>query len=494
MAKVQRHKGQILNAEVRMSDNFAPSASVQKCLPPIASEQAECLGTLESRFKCEPLGEQAIHIALESASFAKGLVRPVFDLIKPGESVCVVVSDHTRRTAADLILPVLFEGLRSRGCFLKDIFILFASGIHRHPSRQDIEKILGKKTARDFAGRIYFHDADNQRDLIAIGKIRGERQNRRSLGKDGHDDTWPSTARINNLSSKVEGRASSLPQDLCNQFEHEVFLNRRAFEADRLILTGGASFHYHAGFGGGRKSIVPGIAGRETIAFTHSLTIDPVIDQLRPGVAIGALDGNPVSEIMFECARLCPPDFIVNTVLAPDGVLAGVFAGEMGIAHRAACRLVEKINRVDISKKADFIIASAGQSSNWIQSHKAFYNAHRAVHDNGRVILEAKCPEGIGDDRFRYWVTRPSLHDVYSGLRESPEVLGQTALSTRERAPRTVLVTGMNQNDLNALGMRSAKNTEEAVKIVLNDLKSMGISRPSYYKMQDAMYVVPFCA
>ena len=292
--------------------------------------------------------------------------------------------------------------------------------------------------------------------------------------------------------SMGEGRASSRPQNLCNQFEHEVFLNRKAVEADRLVLIGSASFHYHAGFGGGRKSIVPGIAGRETIAFTHSLTIDPAEDRICPGVAIGALDGNPVSETMFECAMLCPADFIVNTVLAPDGSLAGVFAGEMDIAHRAACRLVEKISKVDISNKADFVIASAGSASNWIQSHKAFYHAHLAVHDRGRVILEAKCPEGIGNERFRYWVQKRNLAEIYSGLRQSPEVLGQTALSTRERAPRTVLVTQMNQNDLNDLGIRSVKTMADAVKIVLEDLASTGIKHPSYYLMPDALYVVPF--
>jgi nickel-dependent lactate racemase len=209
-------------------------------------------------------------------------------------------------------------------------------------------------------------------------------------------------------------------------------------------------------------------------------------------VDIGALDGNPVSEAMFECARLCPPDFIINTVIAPDGGLAGVFAGEMDIAHCAACRLVEKISRGSISRKADLVIASAGTASNWIQSHKAFYNAHRAVHEKGWVILEAKCPEGIGDERFRYWVKKRDLAEIYSGLRLFPEVLGQTALSTRSRAPRTVLVTGMNKTDLADLGMRSAENLDSAVKIVLDDLVLRGIKRPSCYLMPDAMYVVPF--
>lgn len=415
----------------------------------IPENQAECLGPIASAYRGCPLNQDDIQAALASATFENGIVRPVFELINPRESVCLIVSDHTRRTASDLILPVLLNGLRARGCSLKHMFILFSSGIHRHPAPREIEKILGAETAKEFSGRICLHDPDDKQQLVSVGKTGAGR---------------------------------------------EVWINRKAVEADRLILIGAASFHYHAGFGGGRKSIVPGIAGRETIAFTHSLTIDPVEDRIRPGVAIGALDGNPVSEAMFACARLCPPDFIVNTVLAPDGSLAGVFAGEMSVAHRAACRLVEKISRVDISRKADFVIASAGSVSNWIQGHKAFYHAHRAVHEQGRVILEAKCPEGIGNERFRYWMQKQSLSDIYRGLRQAPEVLGQTALSTRERAPRTVLVTQMNKADLADLGIRSAASLAGAVKIVLQDLAAAGIKRPCYYVIPDVMYVVPFFA
>jgi len=477
--KAHRHKGRTLNAEVRISDNFVPSAYVPLSLPSLT--QSECLGAIASAYRGVPLDQDGIQSALASAVFPDGTVRPVFDLVNPGESVCLVVSDHTRKTAADLILPVLLKGLSARGCSLKDMFILFASGIHRHPTTAEVERILGKDTAGEFAGRIYLHDADNQRELVSVGKIRN-----------GHDKTWPSTAREKKLYSMVEGRALSRPQDLCNQFEHEVFLNRKAVAADRLVLIGAASFHYHAGFGGGRKSIVPGIAGRATIAFTHGLTIDPVVDRLRPGVEIGALDGNPVSEAMFASARLCPPDFIVNTVLAPDGNLAGVFAGEMDLAHRAACRLAEKISRVDISRQADFVIASAGSASNWIQSHKAFYNAHRAVHEKGLVILEAKCPEGIGNERFRYWVKMRSASEIFDGLRQAPEVNGQTALSTRARAPRTVLVTQMSKADLADLGIRAVDALAGAIKIVMDDLSAAGIKKPCYYTMPDAMGVVPF--
>lgn len=430
-----------------MSNNFTPYAHAPFCLPPSLSNQADCLGTIASTWRGRPLVRVDVRTALASAVFENGTVRPVFELIHPGESVCLVVSDHTRKTACDLVLPVLLHGLRGRNCSFKDMFVLVASGIHRHPTAPEIEKIIGAEAAKEFSGRIYLHDADDGRGLVAVGKT---------------------------------GNG------------HEVRINRRAVEADRLVLVGATAFHYHAGFGGGRKSIVPGIAARATIAYTHSLTIDPVADRIRKGVAIGALAGNPVAEAMLECARLHPPDFIINTVLAPDGSLAGVFAGDMDIAHRNACRLAEKVSRVNIDVPADFVIGSAGSASNWIQSHKALFNAHRAIREGGFVILEAGCPEGIGNDRFRHWITKPDLAAIFKGLRSSPEVLGQTALSTRQKAPGTVLVTNMSRDATDALGMRSVKTMRAALKIVLADLAKAGVRRPSYYIMPDAMSVVPF--
>ena len=97
----------------------------------------------------------------------------------------------------------------------------------------------------------------------------------------------------------------------------------------------------------------------------------------------------PPRRSRLEGARLHPPDFIVNTVLAPNGQLAGVFAGDLDLAHRAACGLVKKIDRVVIDRKADFVVADAGGAGTWIQAHKALFNAVRAVQEDGRIILLA---------------------------------------------------------------------------------------------------------
>ncbi len=413
----------------------------------LGHDHLDYLGVLAPVFRPPPLGAAAIAAALARPCWPGGSGPPLFENIRPGNSVCLVVSDQTRRTGADRVMPVLLAGLQARGCRIENLRVAVASGIHRAPTPAEFEGILGPVTARQLAGRAVLHDPDTDAGLVAVG---------------------------------------------CTRAGHPVRLARAAVEADRLILLGAASYHYHAGFGGGRKSLVPGLADRATIAWTHSLTLDPRADRFADGVEIGRLDGNPVAEAMLEAARLRPPDGIVNTVLAPDGALAGVFAGELDLAHRAACRLVEQLDRVDIGRPADLVVADAGNAATWIQAHKALFNASRAVADTGRIVLAAPCAEGLGNERFRHWITRPTLTELVAGLRASPEVNGQTALSTRLRGPQAILVTRLPARDAADLGIATAPTVAAAVARALADLARAGIRRPTCYWMPQAMSVVPF--
>jgi len=409
-------------------------------------EEAECLGAIQPPDHLPILSDDGIRAALAQPLWPDDNTRTVFDIVRAGEPVCFVVSDHTRHTAADRLLPIAIAGLAGKGCSVDDMFVVFASGIHRRPEPHEVARILGENVASQFHGRIFFHDPDEDAGLTAVGTTRRG---------------------------------------------HTVRLNRRAVEATRLILVGAATYHYHAGFGGGRKSLVPGLADRDTIAQNHGLTLDPETDHMHPSVQPGVLDGNPVAEEMLEAARLHPPDMIINTVLSPAGDLVGVFCGDLDTAHRAACRQVEKACRVDLAERADFVLASAA-ASNWIQAHKALYNAHRAARQGGRIVLEAHCPEGLGNERFRHWIRTETVEEIYAGLRRAPEVLGQTALSTKMRGKQVVLVTQMPEADAKDLGIETAPDVDSALRRVIAGLKEEGVGRPSYYRMPLARYTVPF--
>ena len=415
-------------------------------IPAWLTASASCLGTIESPLRSVPLAEREIREALDRPVWPDGGAATVFEVVRPGESVCLVIADYTRKTAADRVLPALLSGFSARGCDPGDMFFLVASGIHRRTTEAETERIVGPAVYRKFRGRIFHHDPDDTGGLVTVG-----------VTKRGHP----------------------------------VAVNRRAIEAGRRILLGAASYHYHAGFGGGRKLLVPGLASRATIAYNHSLTLDPEADRVHPMATPGILDGNPVAEEMLECARLCRPDISINTVLDAEGELIGLFSGELDAAHRAACRLVEKVARVDIRERADLVVASDAGAPNWIQAHKALFNAHRAAKaETGQIVLVAPCPDGLGDERFRYWVKKADATEICRELRLSPEVYGQTALSTHIRGRRAILVTQLAPRDIADLGLRSAPDLEAALRLALASLPAG--RKPTYYLMPRAAQTLPF--
>ena len=207
-----------------------------------------------------------------------------------------------------------------------------------------------------------------------------------------------------------------------------------------------------------------------------------------PDVRIGMLDGNPVSEDMLEGARFLKVDFLINTVLNRRGQIARIFAGDMEAAHAAACRFAYGLYAVTIPQQADLVIAATGPTRNFVQSHKALYNAYQAMRPGGRIVLLAPCEEGLGGEQFAQWIRLGDRNAILAALRKQCEINGQTALSTLEKAPSTVMVTEMSPEEVAMMGSRKAAGLPEALSIVRNELPP----DPSFYIMPSAAYTVPF--
>lgn len=384
--------------------------------------------------------DASIQAALEQPI---GLDRNIFQIVRPGERVCILVSDAFRQTRADQVLPVLVDGLSACGIDDASITILFATGTHRAPRPDEQERILGHTMYHRLRANIRVHDAHDATAHVLVGTTR-----------------------------------RGTP----------VWIDRIAQEADRVIATGAVVLHYFGGFGGGRKSFMPGIASVETIAHNHAMNLDPVEDRRNPAVRIGSLDGNPVAEDMLEAARLAQCDYIVNTVLTRDGRIAGIFAGELEAAHRVAATFAEKMYTVPIGEQADVVIASAGSAKNYVQSHKALYNAYQAVKPSGRIIFLAKCEEGLGGEQFAKWMRLGSREAIIAGLRKQAEINGQTALSTIEKVPITTFITDISDDDMKALGARRASSLQAAIDEITTTHKYAGAT---VYVMPSASYTVP---
>ncbi len=180
--------------------------------------------------------------------------------MKPGERIAIVVNDITRLVHSELFLPVLIDELNSAGVPDRDVFIVFALGIHRRQSPEEQRLVVGEEVARRIT--LVDHDCYDRGNLVHIGGT-----------------SWG----------------------------NEVWINRMVREADRVILTGEIIYHLIAGYSGGRKGLVPGVAGAETTTFNHTIILDP-------GCRAGNLDGNPVHEDLLEAARMFGPDFLLNVL------------------------------------------------------------------------------------------------------------------------------------------------------------------------------------
>ncbi len=384
--------------------------------------------------------------ALSALTHPIGLDRDIFHTVLPGESVAIVVSDSFRKTGIHLILPMLLEGLAKRGVRDENICFVFATGSHRAPTPREQEAILGEEAYARFRARAFVHDCDDEAGLVALGRT--------SRGT-------------------------------------PVLINRRVHEAARVIVTGSVVLHYFGGFGGGRKALVPGLAGRETIARNHILNLDPLENRLNPDVRIGALDGNPVAEDMLEAARMTRADCLINTVLDRHGRIARIFAGDLDAAHRAACDFARSLFCIPIRQQADLVVAAAAETGNFVQAHKALFHACLAVRPGGRVVLAAPCSEGLGGDQFVKWLRLGGPETVFDRLRESAEINGQTALSSLQKGPFTHLVTEMSGEDVALLGAQKAATLSEALEGARAILGAAGVHRPAYYLMPTAAYAVP---
>lgn len=342
---------------------------------------------------------------------------------KVGEKVVIVTSDITRYTGSELYLPPLVERLNRQGVADGDIEILIALGIHRKQTEHEHRRILGPLFGRI---RVSDHDCDDPDALTVIGST----------------------------SNGIK-----------------VSINRSAAEADRLILTGTIGFHYFAGFSGGRKSVLPGIASRKACMASHFAVLNQGEGSGKnPLATTGTLEGNPVHLAMVEGCALAKPDFILNTVLTADKRIVAAFAGDWREAHEAGCRFYRERFACPLAEKGDLVIASCGgfpKDINLIQAHKSMEYAAQALKDGGVMILLAECRDGFGNGTFFNWFRFKRLAEFEAALRTQYEINGQTAYSLLQKAQRfrIILVSQFPSHQVDEMGLIPARTLDEAMEM-----------------------------
>jgi len=361
--------------------------------------------------------------------------QPLEDILSPGESVLIVVSDATRATGSAQVVNLLVRRLIALGVAPYDLRIIFATGLHRAVTREEKAELLSPFIVQRV--RTLAHDASDESKHVSMG----------------------STER----GTPIE-------------------LDRALFEHSHVILTGAVGFHYFAGFTGGRKSVCPGLASRRTIEATHLHALDFERGGRRAGVGTGLLDGNAVHE---ECERIAAevaPSFLINTVADARGRVVRVYAGDWRSAHRHACAGYADSHTVRIESKRALVVVSAGGAPhdlNLIQAHKALEMASHACEEGGDIILVAECADGLGRADFSKWFDAEDSRSLEARLRESYEVNGQTAWSLLSKSERfrVQLVSALPDEDVRHLRMTPARSIEEALARVEGDAEGYVMPR-----------------
>jgi len=346
---------------------------------------------------------------------------PLQELVQAGESICLLVNDSTRVARSEFFLPFLIDELKEAGIKKEDIFIVFTNGTHRPLDKKEMESLVGHDVAKNTA--MFNHDSKDENELVYLGET---------------------------------------------SFKTPVYVNKKVYSADRRILTGSVVHHFFAGFGGGRKALMPGVAGFETIRKNHSLLLED-------GAESGKLEGNPVHEDLLEAASMVGCDFLLNTVLNEKKQILGIFAGDMIKAHLKACELVQKANGVELDRLADVVIASCGgypKDINVYQAHKTLDNCTRAMKPGGKMVLLAECTEGIGSAAYEEWATRyRTVEEVEAALRSNFMLGGHKAYTVAKLLQQgdVYLVSALQPETAKMLGFIPAQSLQDAVREIYRD-------------------------
>ena len=368
---------------------------------------------------------------------------PLQQMVSPSDPVTIVVSDITRSwMQQDLIMPMLVGYLHDQiGVPYQNITILIALGTHRRSTPEEMVQICSEDVCRKV--RVVDHDCDAP-DLVTVGTT--------SRG---------TVVQVNPL---VIGR--------------------------KVIVLGGTVHHMMAGFGGGRKNILPGVAGRETIRQNHQRALDPEKAMSDARVGCCKLRDNPIHEDMMEAAGMVPVAYSLNLVVSTEGKHAGIFGGSLDAAWKASCDFQRACYELPIDHQADIVVCSSGgypKDMNLYQGCKGMLNAMRALKPGGVMLWLCKCPEGGGAPDYFNWLVPLREGRLDQALRADFTIGGYIFYLTCEQlhlASHVYTLTELDAELVRPMGIEAANELSQL-------LEKIDFTGKSVYLLPFAGSVVP---
>ncbi len=419
-----------------MVDVWLPYGKIDVC---VRVPARNLLGTIEPiQRQGAPDGKAEVERALKDPIPIGS--KHLSEIAKPESKVAIVVDDATRKTPSELmLLPVLAE-LNLAGVKDDNITIIFGCGTHRSVRPEEAIAMLGEEVLKRV--KTVSHDC-RATNLVHLG------------------------------TTKTHG--------------NKVFVNRVFAEADVRVLLGDVGFHYYAGYGGGRKSVLPAICGEETIKHNHAML-------LHANARTGNLEDNPVHQDMTEAARLAKVDFILNIVQNKKGEIVKAFAGDLEEAFLEAVKLVNEMYQITIERRADILVVSASgypADINLYQAYKALDNALDAVKRGGVIILVAECPEGHGNQVFYDWMARlGDLKNVEREIRRNFVMGGHKAYYLLKALQNHQIILVSSLPDYYATSIFKLK-TARAVNDALTEALKIAGSASRVWAIPQGSYTLP---
>ncbi len=305
-------------------------------------DQARVAGIIEANNVTLADEAETVRKAIENPVNSKNLS----DFLADARDVLFIVNDATRPTPTARVLEIIYDLIKPL-----DVKFIVATGAHRAPTEEECCQIFGR-CYDEFKSRIFVHDAREDKDMVYIGTSRNGT---------------------------------------------EMYINRLGVEAHKIVVIGSVEPHYHAGYTGGRKAFLPGIASFKTIEQNHALALEPKAKSL-------LLEGNPVHEDMIDALGTIKSReiFAIMTVLDKNHRVYAATAGNIEDSLTAATVKAKEVFAVKLKEKADIVVAVAKfpMDIDLYQSQKALENGKHALKDGGIIILVSKCRSGVGDDTF----------------------------------------------------------------------------------------------
>jgi nickel-dependent lactate racemase len=358
------------------------------------------------------------------------------EFLADAKDVLFLVNDATRPTPTARVLDVIEEDLA--GC---PVSFMVATGIHRAPTEEEYIQIFSNKHYTRFKDRIFAHDARKKEDMVHLGQ-----------SKNGT----------------------------------EMRVNRKGVEADKIVIISSVEPHYFAGYTGGRKSFLPGIAAFDTIEQNHKLALKPEACALK-------LEGNPVHEDMVDALKTVKKEvFAINTVLDKNHRIYAAAAGDIHQSMQQATKQANEVFAAPIAEKADVVISVVKNPADidLYQSQKGIDNAKHALKEGGILILVSKCRMGVGEESFINLLSSASSpQDVLDRIEQGYKLGYHKAAKMAEVNlwAQTWAVTGLEPEMLEKIFIRPFSNLQDAVDAALSEKSSQA----KFLLLLDGSLVIP---